>query len=224
MHHLIEILIRHGYLVLFMGVSGEQLGLPLPAGILLLGAGAVAGGGQLNFTIAFLMAAMACFLSDNFWYQIGLRRGSSVLPFLCRISLNPDSCVRRTKNIFSRHGARSLLIVKFFPGVNTIAAPMSGIMHMRLLRFLLFDSLGACIWVGTFMGVGYLLSDQIEEAASSASRVGVVLWVVLVGSLFVFIAWKYVQRQRFLRQLHIARITPEELKQKLDAAEDLLIL
>ncbi len=87
MHHLIEILIRHGYLVLFVGVSGEQLGLPLPAGILLLGAGAVAGGGQLNFTIAFLMAAIGCLLSDYFWYMIGRYRGRSLLSSLCRITL-----------------------------------------------------------------------------------------------------------------------------------------
>jgi membrane protein DedA with SNARE-associated domain len=224
MDHLIEILIRHGYVVLFMGVLGEQLGLPLPAGLLLLGGGALAGGGQLSLILAFLLSATACFLSDNLWYQIGLRRGSSVLPFLCRISLNPDSCVRRTQNIFSRYGAKSLLVVKFFPGVNTIAAPLSGIMRMRLKRFLLFDGLGSCIWAGSFMGVGYVLSNQIEKAADKASRIGVLLWVIVVGSLLVYIAWKAAQRQRFLRQLRIARITPEELKLKLDAAEDLLIL
>lgn len=224
MDHLIEILIRHGYVVLFMGVMGEQLGLPLPAGLLLFAGGALAGTGQLSLILAFILSATACFLSDNFWYQIGHRRGSSVLPFLCRISLNPDSCVRRTQNIFSRYGAKSLLVVKFFPGVNTIAAPLSGIMHMRLRRFLVFDILGAFIWVGTFMGIGYALSDQIQEAAAKASRIGALLWVIIVGSLLVYITWKAAQRHRFLRQLRIARITPEELKQKLDAAEDLLIL
>lgn len=224
MDHLLEILIRHGYAVLFLGVLGEQLGLPVPAGLILFAGGALAGGGHLSPILAFLLSATACFLSDNLWYQIGHRRGSSVLPFLCRISLNPDSCVRRTQNIFSRYGAKSLLIVKFFPGVNTIAAPLSGIMHMRLRRFLLFDGLGSFIWVGTFMGFGYVLSGQIEKVASKASRVGALLWVIIVGSLLVTIAWKVAQRKRFLRQLHIARITPEELKQKLDAAEDLLIL
>jgi hypothetical protein len=95
---------------------------------------------------------------------------------------------------------------------------------MSLLRFLLFDSLGGCIWVGTFIGLDYLFSGQIEQTAAYASRVGTLLWVVIVGSLTAYIAWKYVQRQRFLHQLRMARITPEELKQKLDAAEDLLII
>ena len=224
MHHLIEILIRHGYLVLFVGVSGEQLGLPLPAGILLLGAGAVAGGGQLNFTIAFLMAVVGCLLGDGFWYTIGRYRGRSLLSSLCRITLNPDSCVRRTQNLFSRYGAKSLLVVKFFPGINPIAAPLSGILQMQSLRFILFDCLGAFIWVGLFMGIGFLLSGQIEDAATYVSRIGVFLWVVIIGSLVLYVLWKYAKRRHLIRRLRMARITPEELKQKIDAAEDLLIL
>ena len=143
---------------------------------------------------------------------------------LCRITLNPDSCVRRTQNLFSRYGAKSLLVVKFFPGINPIAAPLSGILQMKSLRFILFDSLGAFIWVGLFMGIGFLLSSQIEDAAIYASRIGVFLLVVIIGSLVLYILWKYANRRHFIRRLRMARITPEELKKKIDAAEDLLIL
>lgn len=186
-------------------------------------AGALAGEGQLNLVIAFFLAVLACLLSDNLWYQVGRRKGRSVLPYLCRISLNPDSCLRRTQNIFARYGAKALLVVKFFPGVNPIAAPLSGILQMRSLRFVLFDSLGAFIWIGLFMGLGYLLSNQIEEWTVYASRIGVFLWVVLIG-LIGYFAWKVAQRHRFLNRLRMARITPEELKRKIDAAEDLLII
>lgn len=223
MTQLTEILIRHGYLVLFLAVLGEQLALPLPAGLFLFAAGALAGEGQLNLAVAFFLAVLACLLSDNLWYQVGRRKGRSVLPYLCRISLNPDSCLRRTQNIFARYGAKALLVVKFFPGVNPIAAPLSGILQMRPYRFVLFDSLGAFIWIGLFMGLGYLLSNQIEEWTAYASRIGVFLWVVLIG-LIGYIAWKVAQRHRFLNRLRMARITPEELKQKIDAAEDLLII
>ncbi|MBI5604614.1 MAG: VTT domain-containing protein [Deltaproteobacteria bacterium] len=223
MTQLTEILIRHGYLVLFLAVLGEQLALPLPAGLFLFAAGALAGEGQLNLAVAFFLAVLACLLSDNLWYQVGRRKGRSVLPYLCRISLNPDSCLRRTQNIFARYGAKALLVVKFFPGVNPIAAPLSGILQMRPYRFVLFDSLGAFIWIGLFMGLGYLLSNQIEEWTAYASRIGVFLWVVLIG-LIGYIAWKVAQRHRFLNRLRMARITPEELKRKIDAAEDLLII
>jgi membrane protein DedA with SNARE-associated domain len=224
MNEVIQFLIRHGYTVLFLWVLGEQIGLPVPAAPFLLAAGALAGEGQLNFTIAFGLAVITSLLSDIIWFQIGRHRGGSILSFLCRISLNPDSCIRRTLEIFSRHGTRSLLVAKFIPGIGMVAPPLAGIFHMSLLRFLLFDGLGACFWAGSFAGLGYLFSDQLEQVAAYALRLGTLLLVVLVGSLAAYIAWKYAQRRRFLRHLRIARITPEELKSKLDAGEEPLIL
>lgn len=224
MNDLIQILIRHGYLLVFGGVLGEQLGLPLPAELLLLAAGALAGGGNLNFFFLFFLGIMACSLSDVSWYEIGRHKGSSVLSFLCRISLNPDSCVRRTENIFFRYGAPSLLVAKFIPGVNTIAAPLSGISRMSIFRFLFFDGLGACLWVGTFLSVGYLFSDQLEKMAGLSMRLGTFLGMILFGGLAGYVVWKYVQRQRFLSELRIARITPEELKTMIDSGEDLMIV
>ncbi len=224
MNDLIQILIRHGYLLVFWGVLGEQFGLPIPAELLLLASGAMAGGGNLNFAFLFFLGIIACSISDVSWYQIGRHKGSSVLSFLCRISLNPDSCVRRTENIFFRYGAQSLLVAKFIPGVNTIAAPLSGISRMSIFRFLLFDVLGACIWVGTFLSVGYLFSNQLEEMAGLSMRLGTFLGVILFGGLAGYVFWKYVQRQRFLSEFRIARITPEELKKMLDSGEDLVIV
>ncbi len=224
MNDLIQILIRHGYFLVFWGVLGEQLGLPLPAELLLLAAGAMAGAGNLNFIFLFFLGIIACAVSDVSWYQIGRHKGSSVLSFLCRISLNPDSCVRRTENIFFRYGAQSLLVAKFIPGVNTIAAPLSGISRMSLSRFLLFDGLGACLWVGTFLGLGYLFSSQLEQMAGLSMRMGTLLAVILFGGLAGYLVWKYVQRQQFLGELRIARITPEELKKLLDSGEDLMIV
>ncbi len=220
----IQFLVRQGYTVLFVWVLVEQIGLPLPAIPLLLAAGALAGAGRLNIAIAIGVAVLAALLSDIVWYQIGRHRGSRVLQLLCRISLEPDWCVRRTEDVFARHGARSLLVAKFIPGLNTVAPPLAGIFRMRLPRFLLFDSLGALLWAGGFAGLGYLFSQQLERVAASALRLGTSLVGVLVGGLAAYIIWKYVQRQRFLRQLRIARISPEELKRKLDAGEDVVIV
>jgi membrane protein DedA with SNARE-associated domain len=224
MNDLTEILVRHGYSLLFLGVLAEQLGLPLPAGLFMLSAGALSGLGHFSVAVSFVASVLACLLGDQFWYQVGFRRGGSVLPWLCRISFNPDTCVRRTQNIFYRHGANSLLIVKFFPGVNAIAAPLSGILRMPFLRFLLFDSLGACIWAGFFIGLGYLLSHQIGQAGEYAGWIGSLLWGGVVGIFILTILWKYVGRRRFLHQFRFARISPEELKQKIEADKELLIL
>lgn len=224
MNEILSFLVQHGYTLLFVWVFGEQIGLPIPAAPILLAAGALAGKGQLHLAMAVSLSVIAALLSDLFWYLIGRQKGGSVLSLICRISLNPDSCVRRTLDIFSRHGARSLLVAKFIPGINTVAQSMAGIFHMHPLRFLLFDVLGACFWVGSFTGLGYLFSDQLEEIAYHALRLGALLLVVLIGSLAGYIIVKYSQRRRFLRHLRIARITPEELKSKLDAGEDLMIL
>lgn len=220
----VQFLVRQGYTVLFVWVLVEQIGLPLPAIPLLLAAGALAGAGRLNIALAIGVAVLAALLSDIVWYQVGRHRGSRVLQLLCRISLEPDSCVRRTEDVFARHGAGSLLVAKFIPGLNTAAPPLAGIFRMRLSRFLLFDSLGALLWAGAFVGLGYLFSQQLERVAASALRLGTSLVGILVGSLAAYIIWKYVQRQRFLRQLRIARISPEELKRKLDAGEDVVIV
>jgi membrane protein DedA with SNARE-associated domain len=220
----IAFLVRHGYTVLFAWVLVEQIGLPLPSVPLLLAAGALAGTGRLNLLFASGLAVAAALLSDLLWYEMGRRRGVQVLQFLCRISLEPDSCVRRTEDVFARHGARSLLLAKFIPGLNTAAPPLAGIFRMRLARFLCFDALGAMLWVGAFVGLGYAFSDQLERMGSRALALGSGLLALMLATLAGWITWKYFKRQRFLRELRIARITPEELKRKLDAGEDVVIV
>jgi membrane protein DedA with SNARE-associated domain len=224
MNETLGFLIRHGYAVLFAWVFVEQIGLPLPSVPLLLAAGALAGTGRLSLALAISLPILAALLSDVIWYELGRRRGVKVLQLLCRISLEPDSCVRRTENVFARHGARSLLVAKFIPGLNTAAPPLSGIFRMRFGRFLLFDTLGAVLWASVFTGLGYAFSDQLERVVDRALTLGTWFVVLLLAGLFAYIGWKFVMRQRFLRQLRIARITPEELKQKLDAGEDVVIV
>ena len=224
MREVVQFLINQGYIVLFFWVLIEQLGLPIPVAPMLLAAGALAGIGKLNFGLVFGLAFLAALLSDQFWYQAGLRRGGKALSFVCRISLDPDSCVQHTKKIFARYGARSLLVAKFIPGLNTVGPPLAGILHMRLLRFLLFDGLGAFIWVGVFTLLGYQFGHEIEEHITNTSGMGSWIGLVVPVGLATYILWKYIQRKRFLHRLAIARITPEEVKQRLDAGEDLLIL
>jgi membrane protein DedA with SNARE-associated domain len=224
MSELFEFLIHHGYAVLFVWVLAEQVGVPVPAAPMLLAAGVLVGEGFLRFSLAFILAVVASLISDFLWYLIGRLKGGSVLSLLCKISLKPDSCVRRTSDLFYHHGARSLLLAKFIPGLGTIAPPLAGIFRMSLGRFFLYDGLGACLWAGLFMGLGYIFSGQIEEVAAYALKLGTSLTVLVFGSLAAYIIWKYIQRQKFLRHLRIARITPEELKRKFDAGEQVMVV
>ena len=224
MDEAVQFLVQHGYLLLFAWVLVEQLGLPIPAVPLLLGAGALAGSDRMDLAVAVSLALIAVVLADVFWYCLGRYRGGRILKLLCRISLEPDSCVRRTENVFIRHGAHSLLVAKFVPGLNTAAPTLAGIFRMPVPRFTLFDSLGGLFWVVTFTGVGFIFSDQLEQIAAYSSRWGGWLVAVLVGSLAAYILWKYVQRRRFLHRLRIARISPKELMEKLTAKDEMLIV
>jgi len=216
-----DFLIRHGYAVLFGWVLLEQMGLPIPAAPLLIAAGALARAGKMNLTFALALALIAVILADLFWYSLGRYRGGRILKLLCRISLEPDSCVRRTENLFVRHGVHSLLVAKFVPGLNTAAPSLAGIFRMPVRRFMIFDFLGALLWVVSVTSLGLIFSDQLEQIALRWSG-----WLVavLAGSSAAYVLWKFIQRRRFIRRLRIARITPKELMDKLRAGETISIV
>jgi membrane protein DedA with SNARE-associated domain len=224
MSSLLDTLVRHGYVLLAAWVFLEQVGLPLPSFPILLAAGALAGAGRLNFAVALCLGAFATLLADIFWYELGRRKGIKVLQWLCRISLEPDSCVRRTEGIFEKQGARSLILAKFLPGLSAVATPLAGIFQMRPRKFLLFDVVGALLWLLTYMGLGYFFSSQIEAIAERAKALGSWAVVLLILALASYILYKFVARQKFLRDLRISRISVDELKKKLDAGQALSIV
>ena len=224
MREILHFLIAHGYTILFFWVMAEQIGLPLPSAPMLLAAGALAGAGRMDIRSVVLLAMIAALLADSLWYEMGKRRGARVLSFLCRISLEPDSCVRRTQNLFTKYGARALLAAKFVPGLGSIATPLAGISRVSWPRFILFDAAGTLLWAGAFTGAGYFFSDRLEKTAVYAAGFGASLSVILFGSPAAYILWKYFERRRYLRGLRMARIEPEELRQRIDAGEPLMVV
>jgi membrane protein DedA with SNARE-associated domain/rhodanese-related sulfurtransferase len=211
-------------MLVFAWVFVEQAGLPVPSAPLLLAAGALSGMHRMNLGLAVAFAVFGAVASDSMWYEIGRQKGVRVLQLICRISLEPDSCVRRTQVSFARNGPRVLLGAKFIPGLNAMAAPLAGIIKMGWRRFLLFDAIGTLAWVGAFVITGYAFSSELERVAARAAYLGEWLLVLLLAAFAGYILWKFYNRQKFLRKLKIARITPEELKGKIDAGEDILVV
>jgi membrane protein DedA with SNARE-associated domain len=224
MHGIIPFLLRHGYWVLFANVLAEQAGLPIPAIPVMLAMGALAGLGNFSFAMALALAICAALTSDLIWFRLGRVRGHSILNLLCRISLEPDSCVSNIQTVFRRFGALALLFAKFVPGLNTAAAPMAGLIRMPLLKFLAADIAGAAAWSGSALVVGYLFRDQLELAAEQVGHMGSWLLLLLAGLLAGYIAWKYYQRRRFIRDLRVDRVTPEELMKMIESGEDLAVV
>ncbi len=172
MEQAMGILLRHGYAILFAVVLAEQLGLPIPAVPMLLAMGALAGSGRFSFLAAVLVAVSASLVSDILWYELGRHRGRSVLNVVCRVSLEPDFCVRRTENTFAHYGPGMLLFAKFVPGLNITAPPLVGMFRMPSAQFLMWDSVGALLWSATFSAAGYVFRKQLERAGALAMRLG----------------------------------------------------
>ncbi len=224
MQALLKFLAENGYPVVFAWVFLEQLGLPVPALPLLLAAGALAGAGKLNAAAVLGVAVLAALAGDAVWYWLGRRRGSKVLSFLCRVSLEPDSCVRQSETFFQKNGVSSLLVAKFLPGVNTLSPPMAGILGWSFPRFLVFDGLGALLWAGSGVGLGLIFSDQLEYIAETLSRFGSLVGVLAGTALAAYIGWKYWQRRKFLQSLRTAQITPDELYELMQAGGEPVVI
>jgi membrane protein DedA with SNARE-associated domain/rhodanese-related sulfurtransferase len=219
-----QFLIRHGPPLIFAVVLVEQLGLPIPALPFLLAGVALAAAGKFSLWLGLLAVLVACLIPDLLWFYLGRYRGHQGLGFLCRISLEPDSCVRRTQNVFTKYGLRGLLLSKFVTGMSTVAPPLAGMARVPVGRFLLVDALGALLYGGSLLGIGYLFSNQIQQIGDAIAGVGSsALWLV-VGVAVLYGGYKYWQRQSLLRELRTARITIEELRRKLEAGENPIIV
>jgi membrane protein DedA with SNARE-associated domain/rhodanese-related sulfurtransferase len=219
-----QFLIRHGLPLVFAAVLVEQFGVPIPAIPLLLAAGALSAAGKFNLLSGIFATAMACMIADVSWFYLGRYRGNRVLGFLCRLSLEPDSCVRRTQNVFTRYGLRGIAIAKFLPGMSTVAPPLAGMSRVPLARFVLADGIGSLLYATTFLGLGFLFSNQIEHIGEALTDVGGSALSLIAVVAAAYIGYKFWQRRNLLRELRTARITVTELRQKLEAGENPIIL
>ena len=214
----VQDIIRHGYVWLFLAALVERLGLPLLVTPVMVAAGAVAGIGDLSLLGIIAVAVVASEIGDLVWYELGRQRGSSVLRLLCKISLEPDSCVRRSENAFARHTTGSLIYSKFVPGVGRLAGPVAGMSGMSRDRFLLFNGLGSLLWAAVFALAGYIPAKKLPIDVMLEAAAGWLL-ALLIVALIANVIWKYVQRQRFIRSLRISRISVQELKEAIDRGE-----
>jgi len=222
--YFIGILLRYGYAVLFLAVLGQQCGVPIPADPFMVGMGSLAGDGHYSFTAAIGIAWVAALTGDLVWFRIGQVWGRKALRFLCRISIEPDSCVAGAHSRFTRNGPRSLLISKFVPGLSAVATPVSGMIRMPIRQFLLWDGLGALLWVSTYLTLGYLFRRKIEALAQFFENATHSFVIVLVSSAVLYLALKLYRRRRFIRKVKRVIVTPREVLRQIEEGDDPLII
>ena len=202
----------------------DQLGVPVPAAPVLIAAGGLAAAGRLNLAGVVSLSVLATLIADLAWYAAGRVRGARVPGALCRISLEPDSCVRQTENAFLRYGLRFLLFAKFVPGLGTVGPPLAGAAGVGVVRFSLYSASGASLWIGAWMALGYGAGEAVERVVARAGQLGLAVAVTLTVIIVGYVVGKFIRRRRFLHSLRIARISPEDLQRRLAAGDTPLIV
>ena len=212
-------LLMYGYLLLFAWVLVEQLGIPLPATPVLLAAGALSATGEISFPLALLVGLGAALTSDSAWYLIGRKYGHHVLRVLCKLSMEPTVCVRKTQDSFGRRRGVTLMFAKFVPGLATLAPPVAGENGMPFGSFLFFDAIGATLWLSVLLALGRFFGDLLRHDPSLLDWAGRFSGALLLLGIAGFFVGRVIRRRMVLKKLVAARLEPVELKRQLDAGE-----
>jgi membrane protein DedA with SNARE-associated domain/rhodanese-related sulfurtransferase len=222
---LVNVFTEHGLLALFLGVFIEQIGVPTPAlpFFVLAGARAAVDG---SFALkALAVGAAAALIADACWYVAGRHFGRAVLTLLCRISLSPDTCVRKSEVSFVRRGAVTVLLAKFLPGISLLAPPLAGALGMRLWQFLILDLAGSLLWGASGIGLGFVFHREVQGVLTRLSDLGGQAAAVLAGAVALYVIVRLWHRLSVARQLKAApRIEVHELAARLATGEPLVIL
>ncbi|WP_448098730.1 DedA family protein/thiosulfate sulfurtransferase GlpE [Luteibacter yeojuensis] len=199
--------------VAFLGVFAGAIGLPVPAmpTLIVVGSTLVAARDPLLIIATFLGALAGAFLGDAAWFLTGRRFGYRVLDGLCRISLSPDTCVRRASGFFEKRGVKLLLVSRFIPGLSLVAIPIAGAGDTRFVRFTVYDLLGAALWVSVGLSAGMLFYRQIDAVLAALRQFGLGLATVAAIGLLLWIGFRYLRRALLLARLRKSRISVDEL-------------
>jgi membrane protein DedA with SNARE-associated domain/rhodanese-related sulfurtransferase len=219
-----SLLLKHGYAFLFCYVFSVQAGVPIPADPLLLLMGALVGDGRYSLWLSVLAASAAALAGDTFWYELGRRRGRPVLALLCRLAIEPDTCVRKTESGFSKRGTWTLLFAKFIPGMSLLSMPLAGASHMPRVRFLIADAAGCALWTVSYLLLGRLFHRQIDALSELLGLYGRRAGLVVCALLGAYILWKFFQRWRLRRELRINRVSPLEALDLIESAQSVTVV
>lgn len=226
MNNVIALMARNGYALTFAVLLAEAIGLPFPAAIALVAAGAGVASHTLSGPAVLLTAMVALMIGDTVQFWLGRSAGWALLGFLCRLSMNPETCILRSAESFYKRGKVTLLFAKFVPGLNTMAAPLAGSMKMHFGQFLRLDSAGALMYSGAYLMLGYLSRDFLAAVLKGFHAAGRAMEIVLLTAVLVYAAYRITQFIRYKKYRIVPRIQVQELAARLaseDAAHVLIV-
>lgn len=226
MTDLISLIARHGYLVVFLVVLAEALDVPLPAALALIAGGAASAGGKLHIYLVFLVGIIALLIGDSLMFFLGRHTGWGLLGFLCKVSINPETCILRSAESFYKRGKKTLLIAKFIPGINTMAPPLAGSMRMPYEQFFWLDLAGASLYAVAYCSFGYVFRDFLMVIMRGMHAAGRVVEAVVLIALLAYVAYRILLYSKHRIYRVVPRVQVEELARKLSSedAQNLLVV
>lgn len=212
METLIHIIEVYGLWVVFFSVLLDQGGLPTPSYAPMIVTAALAAETQQPLWPILVVATVAALIADLAWFAGGKKFGGPLLRLMCRISLSPDSCVGTTRRIYEKWGAPSLILAKYIPGFAAVSTTLAGQAGTPWRRFLVYDGIGAALWAGGAVVLGAIFHEAVEALLQTLEDLGHFALLMLIVAVVLFVAYKWWQRQRFLMQISMTRITTDELR------------
>jgi membrane protein DedA with SNARE-associated domain len=217
MHDMLSMMARHGYALTFALLFAEAIGLPCPAAIALVAAGAAVAGHTLSGPGVLLAAMVALMLGDIAQFWLGRVAGWALLGFLCRLSMNPETCILRSAESFYKRGKLTLLFAKFIPGINTMAAPLAGSMKMHFGQFLRLDMAGALVYAGAYLMAGFLSRDFLAATLNGFHAAGRTMEAIVIIALLIYASYRITQFAKYKKYRVVPRVQVQELAARLAA-------
>jgi len=192
--HIGHLLERYGYLVLFLLVGLESVGVPMPGETALLTAAALAAAGRLDIAIVVVVAAAGAILGDNGGYWIG-RRGGIALARRYGTLLRLDATkLERAHAFFDRHGAKTVFFGRFVALLRTWAALLAGVGEMRYRTFMLYNALGGVVWAAAYGAVGYFFGRNLPRVERWIGAAGWWLAAAVGAGILALLLWRRITR------------------------------
>jgi membrane protein DedA with SNARE-associated domain/rhodanese-related sulfurtransferase len=212
------------YTGVLFAVLANQLCLPVPSCAFLMAAGALSAHGKMHPAVVVLLAVLGCLMGDGVWFCFGRKWGSKAVRLICRFAADPRTCSQKARAKFRRYGLRLLCGSKFVPGLDGVMPPLAGAEGVSVAAFLALDSIGSALWSSSYVGLGYLFSNELEVAIHWAQHFGTALGVAIGVPAGLYAAWRGLTLLQMIRQLRLRRISAPMLARKLKSKSKLAVV
>src|SRR5215469_14960538 len=206
-------------MVVFLVVLAEAIDMPVPAAVALVAGGAAAAAHSLRLPAVLVVAVTAMLIGDSLMFILGRYMGWGLLGLLCKISINPETCILRSAESFYKRGKTTLVIAKFVPGMNAMAPPLSGSMKMPYRQFVWLDGSGAALYILAYAMLGYIFRDFLARITGGVHTAGHVVGMVVLSAFAVYFAYRlWLYRKNRIFDI-VPRVQVEELARRLATEE-----